>query len=635
MLQMIRDRAQGLVVGVIVFFICLTFALFGVQQYIDARSEVVVAKVNGEKIALAEFQRAFQQLRQRARAMFGDTFDPDQWSGAQAKLSTLNHVVDEHLLLQVIEDANMRASDVQVADYVRSSPQFQEDGVFSKDLYSRMVRVIGFSELGFEQQVRKDLVLNQLRAGVAATAFATAEELQRLEQLRQQTRDVGFTILGIELFRDGIEPTGEEVEQYFTEHREDYRVEEKISVSYVELSIQTLMADITVDNKNLRAYYDENQANYTVAEQRNVDHILIRISPDASDEEQETARKKALALRDKALGGDSFEDIARENSDDIGSRTDGGETGYFGRGVMAPEFEEAVYSMSEGDISEPIRTKFGLHVIRLKGIRPGGLKEFDEVRDDVTATVKREQAEALFFEQAEQLSELVYEQPDTLEVASDALGLVVKQTELNTRSELAEMFSAKAVDAAFDPEVLIEGLNSNPIDLGNDRVVALRLEQHEPSSVPPLNDVIDAVTRDLINSSARDAVHAHGEAIVERLNSDEGLSAVMESAELVWEDVKLATRSSSKLNRAVSRAAFRTDPPAGGKTSYIGIPIGIGDYAIVGISNVMIPPVEEINISDIAGLRRAISRDRTAASWRDFVDILKSDSDIETFPERL
>ncbi len=635
MLQLIRDRSQGLVVGVIVFFICLTFALFGVQQYLDARGSVVVAEVNGEEVGLVEYQRAFQQLRQRAQAMLGEQFNPDQWSGTEAKLSALEFVVTEHLLLQVVEDANIRASDTQVANYVRSSEQFQQDGVFSKERYLQMVRGLGFSELGFEQQVRKDIVTNQLRAGIGASAFTTLSELQLLEQYRQQSRDIGFAILGIESFREGIAPTREEIEAFYSEQNERYRVEEKVSIAYLELSIEALMPDIPVDESYVRAYYDANQSNYIAEEQRNVNHILVTVPRGAAEEEVETAQAKAAGLRELALAGDSFEEIAKENSDDVGSRTDGGETGFFGRGVMAPEFEEAVFAMSEQEISEPVRTEFGFHIVRLKEIKPGGLKSFDEARPDVEASYRREQAEALFFEQAEQLSELVYEQPDSLQSAADTLGLAIKESDSQGRSDLAAIFSPRIVEAAFEPEVLIERLNSEPVELGDGRIIVVRVREHEPSSVPLLDNVIDAVTKDLIDTRAREAVYASGEALVERLNNGEDLPTVIGAAELSWETVASATRDSSKLNRAVLRAAFRAEPGQGGEVRYSGVPIGTGDYGIIGVSNIAISPIEELNISDISQLRRDIASESATSSWQDFVALIKSDSDIKPFPDRL
>lgn len=635
MLQMIRERSQGLVMGVVVFFICLTFALFGVEQYISSQSNVVVAEVNGEEVPLTEFQRAFTQLRQRAQAMFGDAFDPSIWGGEEAKLNALSYVVDERVLLQVVDDANIRASDLQVANYIRTSPQFLDEETFSPSVYKQMIRSIGFSEVGFEQQVRKDLVVNQLRAGIAATAFATAEELQRLETYRQQKRDIGFALIGIEAFVDAVDPTAEEIADYFEKNIENYRIPEKVSLAYIDLSIEKLMADIPADDTRLRAYYDANVGNYTATEQRNANHILIQIPRDASEEEVANAEEKARKLREEAVNGTDFETIARENSDDIGSRTDGGETGFFGRGVMAPEFEEAVFSMQEQEISEPIRTEFGFHVIRLKAIKPGGIKPFDEVKADVTATYQREQAEALFFEQAEQLSELVYEQPDSLDPAAGTLGLEVQQTGLITRQEIADMFAANVAEAVFEPEVLVEGLNSEPIDVSNGRVVVVRSLLHETSRLPELAMVEAEVRKDFIDASARAAIMAHGDALIERLNNGDDRATVLSEAGVTWEEVPGATRDSAKLNRAVLRAAFRADPPADGGTAYKGVAIGIGDYAIVGISNVELPPIEQLNVSDISQLRRDVSADRTAVAWRDFVEILKSDATIELYPERL
>ena len=329
MLQLIRDRAQGLVVGVIVFFICLTFALFGVQQYLDARGSVVVAEVNGEEILLEDFQRAFQQLRQRAQSILGEAFDPSGWSGERAKLAALDYVIDERLLRQVSDKANIRASDAQVVNHIRTSPQFQQDGNFSSDLYKRMVRALGYSEPQFENQVANDIVVNQLRAGVAASALASTDEVQRLEQLRQQTRDIGYALLGIEQFRDAINLSDTDVQQYYDEHKEEHRTPERIAVDYIELSVSAIMDDVAVSEPQLQAFYDENQANYVAPEQRNANHILIQVGADASEEDVRVAQEKAESLREKALAGESFEDIARENSDDVGSRTDGGETGFF------------------------------------------------------------------------------------------------------------------------------------------------------------------------------------------------------------------------------------------------------------------------------------------------------------------
>ena len=635
MLQLIRDRSQGLVVGVIVFFICLTFALFGVQQYLDARSVVIVAEVGGEEVGLREYQRAFQQLRQRAQAMLGEAFNSEQWGGDQAKLSALDYVVNERLLVQVIENANIRASDVQIASYIRTTPQFQNESGFSEAIYQQTVRALGFSEVGFEQQIRQDLVVNQLRAGIGSSAFTTTDELQRLEQYRQQTRDIGFAIVGIESFNEDIAPTDEEIRQYYDENIEDYRLGEKVSVSYLDLSIDALMAEVQISELELRAYYETNQANYASLEQRNANHILVQLRRDASAAEETIASENASELRELALAGTSFEELAKENSDDIGSKTDGGETGYFGRGVMAREFEAAVFAMSPNEVSEAIRTDFGFHIIRLKAIKPGGIKSFEEVRSDLTATYQREQAEALFFEQAERLADLVYEQPESLIGAAETLGLSVQNTGLVTRGDLGVLFSERVIAATFESDVLLEGLNSEPIELSDGRVIVVRVEEHKLSSLPPLENIRAEALRNLIDARALEAANAYGKSLVERLNNGEHIDTVLADSGFKWEQVDAATRESPKLNRAVLRAAFRADLDAVKKVLFIGVPIGRGDYGVVGVSNVRMPPIEQLAKSDINQLRRDVADGTTAAYWQDFIGLLKADYRIETFPERL
>jgi peptidyl-prolyl cis-trans isomerase D len=182
---------------------------------------------------------------------------------------------------------------------------------------------------------------------------------------------------------------------------------------------------------------------------------------------------------------------------------------------------------------------------------------------------------------------------------------------------------------------LIEGLNSEPVEVSNTRIVVVRVVEHAPSSIPSVDDVLAKVTQDFIDTRARDAVHTSGKALVERLNNGEDLETVLGSVDLKWETVSSATRDSPKLSRAILRAAFRADPGPAGEVIFTGVPIGTGDYGIVGVSNIVMPPIEQLNISDISELRRDVSATRTITSWLDFVALLKSDSKIESFPDRL
>ena len=637
MLQLIRDRAQGFVVGVIVLFICLTFALWGIDEYIGASGEVIVAEVNGDEVQLNEFQRMFQRLRQQAQILYGDQFDEAQWSGEQAKRSTLDQVVDERILLQQATDANMRISDRQVFEQIRNNEQFMdEDGKFSQQTYSTLVGYMGFSEIGFEQQMRRDLLLNQLRRGVAGSAFVTRKEARIIEQLRKQTRDIAYGVIPVEKFQEQAVATDEEIEAFYQEDPERYRIAEKAALEYVTLSIEQLMKDVAPDEQSLKDYYEANSANFTQDERRNANHILIQVRRDAPESEQSSALTKANLIREQALQSDaSFEDLAKENSDDIGSRTEGGETGMFGRGVMAPEFEQAVFSMDVGEISEPIQTDFGYHIIRLKDIDEGGLQTFEQARQDVEDQYRREQAEAIFFEQAEQLTDLAYEQPDSLTPIADSLGLDIKKAALAGRNELVLSVPFEAVQAAFQDETLIEGLNSEPVETKDGEVIVVRVTEHKPSRIAGLDEVRDEVIQAIQEKKAREATAAYGEKLLARLKAGEDPAEVLAGEDIKWTVETNQTTESTDVNRAVLRAAFKAEVPSDSDAAYIGVGYGLGDYAIAKVSNVKYPDSSEVAGDEVDAVQSTVARTRVITDWRNFVAANRSEAEVVLYPGNL
>ncbi|MEM7466000.1 MAG: SurA N-terminal domain-containing protein [Pseudomonadota bacterium] len=637
MLQLIRDRAQGFVVGVIVLFICLTFALWGIDEYVGAGSAVVVAEVNGDDVELNEFQRMFQRLRQQAQMLYGERFDEAQWTGEEAKLSTLEQVVDERILLELATDSNMRVSDRQVFEQIRNNDQFQDaNGNFSQQTYSTLVGYMGFSEVGFEQQMRRDLLLNQLRTGIAGSAFVTAKEARLLQRIRTQKRDIGYGVVPISEFRKDIEPSDEEVQTFFDENPDKYRISEKASLEYVSLSIEKLMKEVAPDEQDLLTYYEANSGNYTQEERRNANHILIQVKKDAPDDEVNAALLRANLLRVQATDSEtSFEDLAKENSDDVGSRTEGGETGLFGRGVMAPEFEEAVFSMSVGAVSEPIRTQFGYHIIRLKEIDEGGLQSFDEARQDVEEQFRREQAESIFYEQSEQLADLAYEHPENLEPIADATGLEIKTTELADRNELVLSVPFQVVEAAFSDEVLNERLTSEPLETSDGDIYVVRVQEHQPFRPATLDEVRDDIVAELTNQQARAASTALGEKLLARLEAGEAPTEVLAEHEIEWRELTEQGADSTEVNRAVLRAALKAETPADGEATFIGVEYGVGDYALVKVSNVTYPDAGELISDDVKAVQNTVTRNRVITDWRNFVSANRADADVELYPGNL
>lgn len=634
MLQFIRERAQGLVATIIILFLSLTFALWGVDEYLRAARAIVVAEVNGKDIELATYQQSFQRLRQRAQAQLGDQFDPALWSQEETKRRALDMLIEERLLQHTVEDARLRISSPQVAAYIRSAETFQVDGKFSLERYRQAVNMLGFSEAGFEHQARQDLAVQQLRAGIALSAFATEEEALRLAQLFAQKRDVGYLLVEPPK-PESIPVSDTEAEDYYKEHQNRFRVPEKAALEYLELTIDELKKEIGVDDEVLKAYYETHKDAYSTEEQRRANHILVQVKKDASEAEEAAARAKIEELRKEIEDGASFEEVARRSSDDIGSRAEGGDTGLFGRGVMAPEFERAAFALKVGELSQPVRTEFGYHLILVREIRPAGIEPFEAVRAQVEDTYRREQAENLYFERAEAFSDAVTEHPDSLEAAAEALHMTVETTEPMTREDIEIRFSKDVVNAVWEPEVLSEGLVSVPVEIENTRVVAVKVTKHEPEHVPPFSEIKAEVIAALRDERGREAARVRGEAIAERLRKGATGAAVADEEHVDWHEAKGASRDSSELNRAVARAAFQAPLTSETESLVIGVPLGTGAYAVAQISHRQIPSAEQLAGKNVDAIRRDVARAYMAASWRGYIDSLRRDAKVKTFPDRL
>lgn len=631
MLQSIRERAQGVVAAVIVVFLCLTFAVWGLESYLNESRKIVVAEINGETVELEAFQSTLQSLRQRAQAELGDAFDSAVWSEDSTKRKALDYLVEERVLTQNLERAQLRMSTEQVADFLKRSPDFQVDGKFSNDRYTQVTSMMGFSENAYEAEIRKDLALQQLRAGVAASAFLTPHELALVEQLQAQARTIGYAVIA-PTDSTKVAITDQEASAHFETHKEKYRVDARVALEFVELNLEDLIAGVVVSDEQLQQHYNTHKTDFTVEEQRNASHILIQLAAGVTDAE---AKQKASDMRALVLSGKPFAEVAKEHSDDIGSRAEGGATGLFGPGVMAPEFERAVFGMNIDDISEPIKTSFGYHIIKLTEIKSGVVTPFAEVKSEIEQKLRREQAEELFYETVERFSDTIYEHPDSLTESAAQLEMNVETTSLRTRSEVSEMFSPAVADAVWEAEVLTQGLASAPVEIGDTRIVAVRVTQYEPSHLPSLEQVKSTIVAQLQTQKVHDQAKARGDALLELIRAGQAAAGVAATEKLEWEEFKDARREDDRINRAVLRAAFRAPLEKSDGEAHIGVELGSGNYAIVEVSNTVSPVSTEGTGPDSTRIKEQLTRTRAIVAWQDFVTALKASAEIETYPEKL
>lgn len=588
MLQLIRDHAKGVIAWIIVLLIVIPFALFGINQYFQGGADIVVAEVNDTPVHARDFQRLFQRERAMRRQLMGENFDPELMNDELIKKETIERIVNAQVVSQSAAGAGFRIGDARLAREIRSIGDFQRDGQFNRELYTRLLRSLGMSEGAFEEDMRRDLLTQQLMGAITDTALVTDHELETMLRLQQQQRKIGYLVLKAGDYLDQAEVSDAEIQRYYEANLDRFAVPERVKAAYIELSLAAIKREIAVDEQQLRRMYEERAASFTVEGQRRVRHILVEVEEGAEKEAVETARAEAENLLARIQAGESFAELARQHSDDGGSASEGGDLGFFGQGVMVKPFEDAVFEMGEGEVRGPVRSPFGFHIIKLEEVRPGSSRTFEEVRDQLIDEAKGTEAEKQFFEQAETLANLTFEHPRTLQPAAEELGLGVRSTEFFSRDRGPGIAAdAKFRAAAFSEDVLEAGNNSEPVELGDARFVVVRVDDRLPETHRPLEEVRDAIARDLRREAAQAHVARLGEEVVER--SEQGASLIDLAGEYnaEWNAPELVLRTASGLSPAVLDAAFSAGRPRGDDTPEItGTRLSSGDYAVVALYEV-------------------------------------------------
>jgi peptidyl-prolyl cis-trans isomerase D len=636
MLQVIRDRAQGVFAWIIVILITIPFALWGIHQYFGGGASTTVAKVNGVDISQQQIQFAYLQRRERLQQMLGDNFDPKLFSEKRLKQQVLQQLIAREALVQAVTKAGFRVGDALLGAEIRAMPAFQEKGGFSADRYNRALQAQGMRPAMFEAQMRRDIVGSQLQAGIAASDFATKNEVDAYLRLEGQTRNIGYLELPVERFTGKVNVSDQEVSDYYDKHRDDFVSPEKMSISYVELSLGKIAEGIDVPEDQLKARYQAQKENFRSPEERRARHILIAVSPTADKKADEAARKKAQELLDKLHKGASFAELAKNYSDDPGSAKQGGDLGFFGRGVMDKSFEQAAFSLKVGELSGLVHSSFGYHIIKLEAIRGGKVKPFSEVRDELLKEARRAKAEPQFYDEADRLANLAFEHPASLKTVADELGLEIKQTDYFTRDGGKGIASnPKIVSTAYSDDVLA-GNNSEPVELGTNDLVVLRVRDHVPSAHQPLKDVRDRVVSRLRQQKAEDAARAAAEKIEQRIAKGEDPKTVAGEFEVEWKRQKGVERNAGQLDAAIARAAFAMPrPKSEQKPSARTVELKSGDQAVVALYAVADPNVAKTDQAARKSRREELEQADGEAQFALLLQGVRSRAEIEVHADRL
>ncbi|MDC9725522.1 MAG: SurA N-terminal domain-containing protein [Gammaproteobacteria bacterium] len=626
MLHFIRERAQGWVAWFIVGLISIPFALWGVNSYLTGPSDIVVATVNGESIQQAEYQQAMQQYRDRMRNVMGDEFDPAMFDSLEVKKSIIDGLIEQKLLLSVGQDLGQRISNGALLQMIRSTPAFQKDGQFDADTYSMMLARVGLSPERYEAELYTDSIRQEISNNVQRSTITTESALNNVLRLEKQTRDIAYGVVPAYSLFEQVSVTDDEVQSYFDTHQTNFLAPERASVDYVELSVESLSKGIAVEESDLQAFYLENQNQFVGPEQRKASHILI--------EGDDTAALELLdTITERLEQGEDFAALAVEFSQDSGSSQDGGDLGYFQREVMDADFEQAVFTMANiGDVSEPVKTEFGHHLIKLTGIKTPEGKSFSDSKADVEQLYRKQQAEDLFYEQAEQLADLSYEDPDSLDVVAEALSLEIKTSQefIREGNTTGIAKDQKVADVIFSEDVLVNDLNSAVIEVSKSHLIVVHKNKHVLASQLAFESVAPAITEQLRFEHARDQAAEQGEVILSKLKSGEDALSLF--AENEWHATQTLPRVSDDVSDQVLSRAFSMAKPSS-EAQYMGFTASNGNYVILKLSAVTEGDYASASDEEQDGLYSHLSRTYADSELQSFINSVRSDADIEVFEQ--
>ena len=633
MLLAIRNQVKGWLAVVIFALLIIPFAFWGVNYYFDQSGGVAALEVNGEEISLADYRRAYQGLREQWQALSGRPV-PEE-AEPLLKEQTLEDLVQTELFRQTGRQLGLRVSDQEIWDAIQQLPSMSDENGFSPELFSLAANQAGLTPEGFKEQLRQDLASRQLQEALLGTDFVTEAEVSAFARLQNQKRDFSYAILSSDELKESHEPTEEEIEARYQEADDRYMEPEKVRIAYIVLSLAKIAEEVYLEAGEAEDWFNDNRRDYEVEETRKVRQIIVKTLEDASEETLSLRRDKAQALFERVEAGEAFEDVVVADLAD--ASVEFSEFGFLTRGALEPEVEEVVFAMAAGEIAEPVRSKDGFHIMAVDEIHDGTRVDFSELRAEVEKDLRQDKARQQLYELTDRLATLTYENPDTLEVASEDLELRIQRSDFISREEpgVGIVAEPRVVAAAFSDEVLLQGNNSDVIELDDDRHIALRTLEHREAQKKPLEQVRDQIVTRLKFEAARDKTRERGELIQEKLREGRSKEELAAEFALDWKDATAVARDNESVNRAVLRAAFKAGRPVAGQPRFNGAALGSGDYALIIVRAVTESGEDAMKQDERDRLRLQLQEVSARSVWEGFTQSLQAGADVEIYEETL
>jgi peptidyl-prolyl cis-trans isomerase D len=580
MLQNIRDRLTGPFVWFIVGIIVIPFAFFGIETFRTGGGDPTVVKVGDQKITQSQFRAGYEQRMQQLQQLMGENFRPEMFDQGRFRQTVLDDMVQEALLRQHVRQAGYRASDAALFATLSSIPAFQEEGKFSSEVYRSRLAAQGYSPARFESQLRDGIEVDQMREGLLDSAFVPQAGAAHAFRVEHQQRWLAYAVFEAARYHAQVKVEPAQVQERYEQQKARYQSPERARVAYVELALDALPPAPAPEADYLRSIYEaEKAARFTTTEERRARHILINFGAD-----KDAARQKAEALRTKIANGTDFGALAAAESQDPGSKGKGGDLGWVKRGQMVEKFEQALFGLNAGEVSQPVETEFGWHVVKLEELRAAQTRPFEdaEVQAQLLTLYRNRDVERRFQELSEKLEQTAFESPSSLEPAAKAVGIEIKQSDWFTREGGAGIAADAGVrEAAFSEDVLQAGENSRPLSVGQNRIVVLRKHEHEPPRQKPLEEVAESIRTELQAEAAKARAESDAAAALEALNQGRPLEQIATEKKVALKAPGLVKRDAAGVDPQVLAAVFKLPRPAAGQATRERVALANGDVAVV------------------------------------------------------
>jgi len=640
MLGTIREKIQGIFAVVVVGMLVIPFALWGINSYFTREKNPPVATVNGADIEKATFESMYRQQVDRLRGRI----DPKLLSSGFLRNQVLSALINQMVFDQHAKEAGYIVSNEQLNQLIQNQKDFQVNGKFDKNRFVATLRAAGISESEYKKEMRFAKVQDQMISAYKLSAIVPKPDIDLLVALQQQQRKIGYLVLPPAAFRNVVKISQDEIKSYYEANKARFHTDDLVRVEYAVLSLDDLIAKQKVTDKDARTEYERNVDQYTTPAKRRVSHILVELDDSATEAEEKAAREKVAQVQKALNSGMSFADAAKKFSQDPTTRNKGGDLGVVQPGTLpSRDLDIAINGLKLDQVSKPVRSKFGFHLLKLTAYTPAKTRPFASVKKEIEHSLKVRRAEAAFDDLRERFESLVYEHPDSLKPAADDIGVRIQTSEWMTRAGGSGLLSnPEVIRAAFSQPVRQLKQNSDLIEAKRNTLVALRIKNDKPAAPRPLSQVSDRIESILMQQKLQQKATEVGEALLAKAQSGQSLVSLGQQQKgsrlekPVWiKRADLDAGKNLKIDKRVADAAFGAARPRDNKTVFGGVDLGNKGYAVFELSEVKAGDATRATDKEIADATALLTERWGNGFYRDQLASLRQQADVEIHKEQV